>query len=700
MANLLDNKTVFLNNATIRIAELGIEYSSDVSLGNEPLEQAFDLMNLNLMQELVVNPDSLETTQLNALTVLVDETGVNDIPAGSVYSTPSQYVSANEAITGLLEAGANIVITGSGTATDPYVIKALVPSGNPSFATITGSPYDNTALGTALDSKQATLPTGSSPMFLSWDKTMRAIVWSYIGSTPTTLAGYGISQSDTLFNGKYIRPGDAITGYALGANRALLATDTWLQSLGILQRQINNREVYLGVPPVNGYVLASTTTGVRTWVAQSGGGGITYPLNATGAINETSATLASASTVNIGAAAANAILITGTTTITAFDSVQSGAERTLTFAGALTLTHNGTSLILPTGANITTAAGDVAVMQSLGSGNWRCVSYQRADGTPLAGGGLPSSTAGQTFQNQAGTVVATDTLKDSNEDDVFNIPGRTIYNEQGQPVLVGSNGGNPATPPILPWGINLERVFSLSPYNINDPEVSEIYTLAGIYNTFLLSDPGNYDVKGFNYVSQDLGLASLLYIKNGNSSATLTLKNLDGSVDPDQQIQTLDGNDLVLAIGDVAFLIYDVNFKVVSVSQPEAIRNFKLTLSSSDIISGGTFDIPQLAAPGAGFAWQIQSASLKYDFNSFANSFGEVEIFANGAAASQFTTNNDPLTLTASWWGNMVSSQMNKPSNTDIAIVENAKMTVVLGFGSLSFDGTATVYGTATLITV
>ena len=36
--------------------------------------------------------------------------------------------------------------------------------------------------------------------------------------------------------------------------------------------------------------------------------------------------------------------------------------------------------------------------------------------------------------------------------------------------------------------------------------------------------------------------------------------------DPDQQIQTLDGNDLVLAMGDVAFLIYDVNFKVVSVS--------------------------------------------------------------------------------------------------------------------------------------
>jgi len=101
----------------------------------------------------------------------------------------------------------------------------------------------------------------------------------------------------------------------------------------------------------------------------------------TAAINHAPAvSLASAATVNIGAAAANAITITGTTAITAFDTIASGAIRALTFAGALTFTHNATSLILPGGANITTAAGDVAVMLSLGSGNWRCIAYQRASG--------------------------------------------------------------------------------------------------------------------------------------------------------------------------------------------------------------------------------------------------------------------------------------------------------------------------------
>lgn len=108
----------------------------------------------------------------------------------------------------------------------------------------------------------------------------------------------------------------------------------------------------------------------------------------TGALNEAPAVaLASASTVNIGAAAANLVTVSGTTTITAFDSIAASAIRRVRFLGALTLTHNATSLILPGSANITTAAGDVATMESLGSGNWRCIDYAKADGTSVVGGG-------------------------------------------------------------------------------------------------------------------------------------------------------------------------------------------------------------------------------------------------------------------------------------------------------------------------
>lgn len=96
-----------------------------------------------------------------------------------------------------------------------------------------------------------------------------------------------------------------------------------------------------------------------------------------------STTLASASTVNIGAAGVPYITISGTTTITAFDSVPAGTRRQLRFSGALTLTHNATSLILPfSSKDWVTVAGDLATFISEGSGNWRCVSYVRPGATP------------------------------------------------------------------------------------------------------------------------------------------------------------------------------------------------------------------------------------------------------------------------------------------------------------------------------
>lgn len=89
------------------------------------------------------------------------------------------------------------------------------------------------------------------------------------------------------------------------------------------------------------------------------------------------ADIASATTTDLGAVAGHQHDITGTTTITGFGTVAAGIWKIIKFEGALTLTHNATSLILPGGANITTADGDVAIMVSEGSGNWRCVSYQK-----------------------------------------------------------------------------------------------------------------------------------------------------------------------------------------------------------------------------------------------------------------------------------------------------------------------------------
>jgi hypothetical protein len=148
------------------------------------------------------------------------------------------------------------------------------------------------------------------------------------------------------------------------------------------------------------------------------GGTMTGTLAMSGAaINEAvRVDVASATTCAIGAAASNYVRITGTTTITGLGTVASGIRRKVVFAGALTLTHNATSLILPTGANITTAAGDTAEFISEGSGNWRCTDYQRAIGLPAAGGILQRvSTLTGTYSSNAATIPIDNTTPQSSE---------------------------------------------------------------------------------------------------------------------------------------------------------------------------------------------------------------------------------------------------------------------------------------------
>ncbi len=71
--------------------------------------------------------------------------------------------------------------------------------------------------------------------------------------------------------------------------------------------------------------------------------------------------------------------------ITAFGSTASTTFPVyrIAFSTALVLTHNGTSLILPSAANITTASGDTAIAMYLGAGNWQVISYSRSNGTSV-----------------------------------------------------------------------------------------------------------------------------------------------------------------------------------------------------------------------------------------------------------------------------------------------------------------------------
>jgi len=78
--------------------------------------------------------------------------------------------------------------------------------------------------------------------------------------------------------------------------------------------------------------------------------------------------------------------ITGTTTITSFGTPDGNPIRWIQWGAATPVTYDGTSMILRGGASKTYAAGDISCFVHEGSGNWRELSHDKADGTPIASG--------------------------------------------------------------------------------------------------------------------------------------------------------------------------------------------------------------------------------------------------------------------------------------------------------------------------
>lgn len=88
--------------------------------------------------------------------------------------------------------------------------------------------------------------------------------------------------------------------------------------------------------------IQNELTAVRAESLPKAGGAMT------GAILQAQSTdKASATTTDLSTMTGDSGIITGTTTITGFGTVQAGTIKHLTFSGILTLTYNATSMILP-----------------------------------------------------------------------------------------------------------------------------------------------------------------------------------------------------------------------------------------------------------------------------------------------------------------------------------------------------------------
>lgn len=146
--------------------------------------------------------------------------------------------------------------------------------------------------------------------------------------------------------------------------------------------------------------------------------------------------VASAGTCDIGAANSQFVRITGTTAITSFGSNSAAANaRFVRFADALTLTHNASTLILPGGANITTAAGDTCIATPI-SGGWVVSDYTRADGKAVIG----ALTSG-TVVSASGTAVNFTDIPSWVKRITVPIAGLSTNGSSAPLVQIGDSGG-------------------------------------------------------------------------------------------------------------------------------------------------------------------------------------------------------------------------------------------------------------------
>lgn len=193
-----------------------------------------------------------------------------------------------------------------------------------------------------------------------------------------------------------ITVGASLVGNAGGANITLAAGDI------VRFRGYAAGVVRFTVFRLSGQAVAAPATTTEALTGTDTSKPVTA--DALAALWEKGSDVASNGTISLGEG--SLFHITGTTTITDIDfaTAKNGRRATLIFDGALTLTHHATTLLLPGGANITTAAGDRCVVVQDSSDNVYVESYTKANGTAVVVAAAGSMTLLGTLTTTSGTT--------------------------------------------------------------------------------------------------------------------------------------------------------------------------------------------------------------------------------------------------------------------------------------------------------
>jgi hypothetical protein len=225
-----------------------------------------------------------------------------------------------------------------------------------------------------------------------------------VGTSDFTYAAGVLSVTGTVAATDFTGDGSALTGFATVATTGDYVDLINLPTLGTVAT--TGDYVDLINLPTLGTVAVLDTTDVL--IVTNNLSELTNPAIAKNnlGIDIAEASVASATTTDLGAVASDNMLITGTTTIASFGTAAAGVTRKGRFGDTLTLTYNATSMILPGVADITTSANSTFEALSLGAGNWIVTKYQKTDGTAVIGSaGSAGGTAYTTTKTANYTAV-------------------------------------------------------------------------------------------------------------------------------------------------------------------------------------------------------------------------------------------------------------------------------------------------------
>lgn len=368
------------------------------------------------------------------------------------------------------------------------------------------------------------------------------------------------------------------------------------------------------------------------------------------------ASIASASTTDIGSAAAESVEITGTTTITSFGTAPAGIRRELRFAGSLTITHSS-SIQLPGAKNWQTAAGDVLTFRSLGSGQWIMTGHQSLDASRLTGtipdavlsANIPRKNQANVFSGGTGVGTAATLVLSTNQPGITLSQSNAPANNKNWGLMASAqtlygyvaDDGNSTTTNWLrvTRSGNTVNELNLSATNITLNGVSssdfarrsQANTFAGLQT---LTGGGERlrivenDTNGYISFFNKAGTVRQGYISSNNSANTLAMEAEDGG-----SLRLISGNSVILESPNIilqgASVVASGTLTGNKVHATDALWLISRQANGTDFAWYSSLGLARLySAQAAGGARDV----LTFDVNGVASFLARVQCAAGGEA--------------------------------------------------------------------